>query len=108
MPRQRECLTAGKDRQILKAKWWRICDCIKSRQKRYRQKFTIQMRQHFGRRERQARKRRNEKGKRPYARSDRFGMVTLKVGRKKSSEAYRASDTIQLKKKFPGCVVDAE
>jgi len=34
-------------------------------------------------------------------------MVTLKLGRKKSMEDS-GKNTLQLKKKFAGCVVDAE
>lgn len=66
------------------------------------------MRKHLGRREREARKRVN-RGKSSYAMSDRYGMVSLKLGRKKSSEVYfRNKTTLLLKKKFSGCVVDAE
>jgi hypothetical protein len=67
------------------------------------------MRKHLGRREREARKR-VKRGKSNYAMSDRFGMVTLKLGRKKSSEVGFISNktSLQLKKKFSGCVVDAE
>jgi hypothetical protein len=68
------------------------------------------MKRHLGKREREARKRRRtvaKRGKWNLATSDLFGMVTLKLGRKKFSEAI-GMDGNQLRKKFPGCVVDAE
>jgi hypothetical protein len=67
------------------------------------------MSKHLGMREREARKRRIKNHKSTWAMSDRFGMVTLKLGRKKYAESMKGNrSTIQLKKKFPGCVVDAE
>lgn len=67
------------------------------------------MRRHLGRREREARKRRRKHGKHYHAMQDRYGMITLKIGRKKSSEiGFRNKTTLQLKKRFSGCVVDAE
>lgn len=65
------------------------------------------MRQHLGRREREARKRRQSRGKHLSSHWDCFGGVTLKLGRKKSMETGNKT-SVQLKKKFPGCVVDAE
>jgi hypothetical protein len=69
------------------------------------------MGKHLGKREREARKLRRKCAKPKgwnYATSDSFGGVTLKLGRKKFSEAMRVSNSNQLRKKFPGCVVDAE
>lgn len=67
------------------------------------------MRQHLGRREREARKLRMKQGKRFYAMSDSDGSITLNLGRKKSLEiGFRNNSSVRLKKKFKGCVVDAE
>ena len=66
------------------------------------------MRKHLGRREREARKKRNKCAKRG-AWNFSNGGVTLNLGRKKFSEVFMSDlTTLQLKKKFPGCVVDAE
>lgn len=66
------------------------------------------MRKHLGKRERVARKR--EKRKSNLIVQDAFGVVTLKLGRKKFSEVglFSNKTSIQLKKKYRGCVVDAE
>lgn len=67
------------------------------------------MRQHLGKREREARKWRLKHRKSGYAMTDCFGGVTLKLGRKKFSEAFQGNkNSLLLKKKFAGCVVDAE
>jgi hypothetical protein len=69
------------------------------------------MKKHLGKREREARKRRSKFAKRGTWNkcvSDRFGVVTLLLGRKKFSEASFGLTSDQLKKKFRGCVVDAE
>jgi hypothetical protein len=66
------------------------------------------MRKHLGKRERVARKSR-KRGKSNFAMQDALGMITLKLGRKKFSESFKENQTtIQLQKKFRGCVVDAE
>lgn len=66
------------------------------------------MRKHLGKREREARK--SRKGKSTLVTQDAFGVVTLKLGRKKFSEIglFSTKTSLQLKKKFSGCVVDAE
>lgn len=67
------------------------------------------MKQHLGRREREARKLRTIKRRGQVTIIDCHGVVTLKLGRKKSMETVmRNRNTILLKKKFSGCVVDAE
>lgn len=68
------------------------------------------MGQHLGKREREARKLKLKRGKSIMIRQDAFGVVTLKLGRKKFSEVHLFSDksSVQLKKEFAGCVVDAE
>lgn len=67
------------------------------------------MKKHLGKREREARKWRVKNRKTTCALSDRFGMVTLKLGRKKFSEYFMGDrNSLLLKKKFCGCVVDAE
>jgi|KBSMisStaDraftv2_1062788.scaffolds.fasta_scaffold04015_6 hypothetical protein len=64
------------------------------------------MSQHLGKRERKARKRR-KRG--IMSHQDATGGITLKLGRKKFSEVALFNDnTLRLKKKFTGCVVDAE
>jgi len=68
------------------------------------------MRRHLGKREREARRLRRKYAKGNtwnYATSNNGGSITLNLGRKKFSEAMRKT-VDQLKKKFPGCVVDAE
>jgi len=65
------------------------------------------MRQHLGRREREARKWRMKHRKSWFSKSDHSGSVTLQLGRKKSSESM-GKTVAQLKKRFSGCVVDAE
>lgn len=65
------------------------------------------MSKHLGKRERVARKRRITMRKSTMSVHDAFGRITLKLGRKKFSEAY-SKNTLLLKKKFSGCVVDAE
>ena len=63
----------------------------------------------MGKREREARKSRRTMGKSRYAMQDRNGMVTLLLGRKKFSEAILSNhDSLLLKKKFIGCVVETE
>ncbi len=68
------------------------------------------MRKHLGKRERKARRlRRNhaKPGRWNYATSNNGGSITLKIGRKKFSEAI-GKPIDHLKKRFKGCVVDAE
>lgn len=68
------------------------------------------MRQHLGKREREARRLRRKyaKGKTwNYSTSNSGGSITLNLGRKKFSEVMGATID-QLKKRFKGCVVDAE
>lgn len=65
------------------------------------------MSKHLGKRERVARKRRNSMRKGILTVQDSFGVITLKLGRKKFSEAFY-KNSILLKNKFSGCVVEAE
>lgn len=69
------------------------------------------MSKHLGKREREARKLMWKSGRKGrtwnYSTADSFGSITLKLGRKKFSEAV-SKTTVQLRKKFMGCVVDAE
>jgi ribosomal protein L33 len=68
------------------------------------------MRKHLGKRERKAGKLRKKYAKPKgwnYSTSNNGGSITLKLGRKKFSEAI-GKTVDHLKKRFKGCVVDAE
>jgi len=66
------------------------------------------MKRHLGKREREARKRRMKCSKSKFGTWNySTGGITLNLGRKKFSEAM-GKTVDQLKKKFRGCVVDAE